>query len=88
MKMKKIVRLDIRDWWELMDGIESWAILFETMAQCDNSHERQTDEATNKKAQNATDVSLNYRRIVSEIERQIGETGYHPGLSGHLRLLR
>ena len=78
--MKKLVKMDVRDWWELMNGIVSWAILFEARAQ-------QRDVATDKKAKRAMDVSRNLRRIVNEIESQIGETGYHPGLGEHLKLL-
>ena len=86
--MIKQVRLDVRDWWELMNGIVSWAILFETLSQRANIKEKCTHEATSKKSIQTTNVSLNYRRIVNEIEKQIGETGYHPGLSEHLSLLR
>ena len=77
-KMKKLVKMDVRDWWELMNGMVSWAILYETKAQLTNNI---------KKAKQTENIGLNYRRIVNEIEKQIGETGYHPGLSGHLRFL-
>ena len=76
--MKKLVKMDVRDWWELMNGMVSWAILYETKAQLTNNI---------KKAKQTENIGLNYRRIVNEIEKQIGETGYHPGLSGHLRFL-
>lgn len=85
--MKKLVKLDVRDWWELMNAMLTWAELFETAAQISSAGANEGHKAARKKANEAIKAGGSYRRIVGEIEKQIGQIGYSPGVSERIRQL-
>jgi hypothetical protein len=84
--MKKTVTLDEREWWQIMNGLSNWSVMFETASRCSPSKAGDKG-AGSKKRDAAQKVAQNYRWIISNIEMQLGQTTYFPGFGEHLDLL-
>ncbi|MGD9781344.1 MAG: hypothetical protein AB7V14_04230 [Kiritimatiellia bacterium] len=81
--MKKLVILDEREWWQLMDGILSWSALFESAAHANVAGEGKGMETKRKKVEAARKLAREYREIISDIEKQTGPSVYSPGFGGN-----